>query len=44
LTLLIGGAVKIVYDLLLLALFRRIRPPEEEGELPPMQPAKAGRG
>lgn len=27
--LLIGGALKIVYDLLLLALFRRIKPPEE---------------
>ena len=27
--LLIGGAVKIVYDLLLLGIFRRVRPPEE---------------
>ncbi len=27
--LLIGGALKIVYDLLLLAMFRRVRPPEE---------------
>jgi len=27
--LLIGGALKIVYDLLLLAMFRRIKPPEE---------------
>ncbi len=25
-----GGALKIVYDLLLLALFRRVRPPEEQ--------------
>jgi len=29
--LLIGGALKIVYDLLLLAMFRRIKPPEEAG-------------
>ena len=28
--LLIGGAVKIVYDVLLLVMFRKIRPPEEE--------------
>ena len=28
--LMIGGVVKIVYDLLLLATFRRIRPPEEQ--------------
>jgi predicted MFS family arabinose efflux permease len=28
--LLVAGGVKIVYDLLLLALFRKIRPPEEE--------------
>jgi MFS family permease len=27
--LLIGGALKIVYDLLLLAMFQRVRPPEE---------------
>ena len=27
--LLIAGAVKIVYDLLLLATFRNVRPPEE---------------
>jgi MFS family permease len=27
--LLIGGTLKIVYDLLLLAMFRRIKPPEE---------------
>jgi MFS family permease len=27
--LLIGGALKIIYDLLLLAMFRRIKPPEE---------------
>jgi MFS family permease len=30
--LLVGGATKIVYDLLLLAMFRRVRPPEERGE------------
>jgi MFS family permease len=29
--LLVGGATKIVYDLLLLAMFRRVRPPEERG-------------
>jgi hypothetical protein len=28
--LLLAGAVKIVYDLLLLALFGKIRPPEEQ--------------
>jgi hypothetical protein len=28
--LLLAGGVKIAYDLLLLALFRKIRPPEEE--------------
>jgi MFS family permease len=28
--LLVAGSVKIVYDLLLLAIFRKIRPPEEE--------------
>ena len=28
--LLIGGAVKIVYDVLLLAMFRKVRPPEED--------------
>ena len=30
--LLVAGGVKIVYDLLLLALFRKIRPPEEEDQ------------
>jgi MFS family permease len=29
--LLIGGALKIAYDLALLAMFRRVRPPEEAG-------------
>ena len=29
--LLIGGALKIAYDLILLAMFRRVRPPEEAG-------------
>jgi predicted MFS family arabinose efflux permease len=29
--LIVGGTVKIVYDLLLLATFRRVRPPEEAG-------------
>jgi hypothetical protein len=28
--LVVAGGVKIVYDLLLLAMFRKIRPPEEE--------------
>ena len=27
--LVIGGAIKIIYDLLLLAQFRELRPPEE---------------
>jgi hypothetical protein len=27
--LLIGGSLKIVYDMLLLAQFRRVKPPEE---------------
>jgi MFS family permease len=31
--LLLGGTLKIVYDLLLLAMFRRIKPPEEAGGL-----------
>lgn len=29
-TLLAAGALKIVYDLLLLLMFRKVRPPEEE--------------
>ncbi len=29
--LVIGGALKIVYDLMLLAMFRRVKPPEEQG-------------
>jgi len=29
--LLVGGALKITYDLLLLAMFRRVKPPEEAG-------------
>ena len=29
--LIVGGAVKIVYDLLLLAMFHRVKPPEEGG-------------
>jgi MFS family permease len=36
--LVVGGAVKIVYDLLLLALFSRVRPPEERPGA--VQPAK----
>ena len=28
--LVLGGALKIAYDLLLLALFRKVRPPEED--------------
>jgi MFS family permease len=32
--LVLGGALKIVYDLSLLALFRDVRPPEELGPLP----------
>ena len=30
--LVVAGAVKIVYDLLLLAMFRKVKPPEESGE------------
>jgi len=32
--LVIGGAIKAVYDLLLLAMFRHVRPPEERGAAP----------
>jgi MFS family permease len=32
--LIVGGALKIVYDLLLLAMFSSVRPPEEEKEEP----------
>ena len=28
--LIVAGAIKIVYDLLLLAMFRKVRPPEED--------------
>jgi len=38
--LVIGGALKIVYDLLLLAMFRRVHPPEEH--FPAQQRAAAG--
>ena len=31
--LVVGGALKIVYDLLLLAMFRRVHPPEERPEV-----------
>ncbi|MGQ0675366.1 MAG: MFS transporter [Rhodospirillales bacterium] len=30
--LLVGGALKIVYDLALLAMFRHVKPPEEQGQ------------
>lgn len=33
--LVVGGVLKIVYDLLLLAMFSRVRPPEEETKRPP---------
>jgi MFS family permease len=33
--LVIGGSLKIVYDLLLLAMFRRVKPPEEAGTAHP---------
>lgn len=36
--LVIGGSHKIVYDLLLLAMFRRIKPPEETDGLGPGMP------
>ncbi|HZS83914.1 MAG TPA: MFS transporter [Stellaceae bacterium] len=35
LPLLIGGALKIAYDLLLLFMFRRVKPPEEAERTPP---------
>lgn len=35
--LVIGGALKIVYDLLLLGMFSRVRPPEEESSGPPVR-------
>jgi MFS family permease len=38
--LVIGGAIKAVYDLMLLAMFRHVRPPEERGE-PPEIPRQA---
>jgi len=41
--LVIGGALKIVYDLLLLALFRNVRPPEEQAPAPRAPPPGAGR-
>lgn len=31
--LVVGGVVKIVYDLLLLGMFQRVRPPEEQGDM-----------
>ena len=34
-----AGAVKIVYDLLLLAMFRKVRPPEEQSPPAPASPA-----
>ena len=37
--LLIAGAVKIVYDLLLLAMFGKVKPPEEQGQAPPHRAA-----
>jgi len=36
--LVIAGGLKIVYDLLLLATFRNVRPPEEEGDNQQPQP------
>ncbi|MFL5519010.1 MAG: MFS transporter, partial [Gemmatimonadales bacterium] len=33
--LVIGGGLKIAYDLALLAMFRKVRPPEENAGLPP---------
>jgi MFS family permease len=45
--LIVGGALKIVYDILLLAMFRRVRPVEEDAAgLPPTiaSPMEAGPG
>ena len=39
--LVVAGGVKIVYDLLLLAMFRKVRPPEEAAALIASRPAKA---
>jgi MFS family permease len=41
---LIGGGVKIAYDLLLLGMFRRIKPPEEDVIVKRTQLARTGRG
>ncbi len=41
--LLIAGAVKIAYDAILYAMFRKIRPPEEERSSEGRVPAKRGR-
>ncbi|APV48560.1 MFS transporter [Betaproteobacteria bacterium GR16-43] len=38
-----AGALKVIYDLLLLAMFRRVRPPEEAGPREPPAPAAASR-
>jgi predicted MFS family arabinose efflux permease len=38
-----AGATKIVYDLLLLAMFRKVRPPEEESRLAAQSAASASR-
>ncbi len=39
-----AGGLKIVYDLLLYRSFVTIRPPEEEGSMPPVSPRKVGMG
>jgi hypothetical protein len=39
--LIVGGAIKSVYDLLLLAMFSRVHPPEE-GLSPPAPPTSPG--
>jgi MFS family permease len=35
--LLVGGGAKVLYDVLLYRAFRKIRPPEEDAESPPLQ-------
>jgi MFS family permease len=41
--LIVGGGVKIVYDILLLLMFSRVRPPEETATAEPAQPEEPGK-
>ena len=42
--LVVGGALKIVYDLLLLAMFRKVHPPEERPATAPLGPGPSRSG